>query len=431
VPVVTHAAPSLSPAGQFADWPVYHGDVAHSGVASGAGIGFPAAAWTSPALDADDHGEPIIAGGRVIAATENNTVYAFSAAGGHQLWSTHLATPESSSRLPCGDISPVSGVTGAPVADEATGMVYVLAFLNSGTHELYALNLSSGSVAWSKAADAPGLNPLTEQQRSALVVANGMVYIAYGGLYGDCGSYHGAVVGIPASGSGSTISYVVPSQNQAGIWAPPGPSVDAAGNLFVATGNSSSSGAFDDANAVIRLTPTLQAVSSFAPANWESLNRADADLGSQSPVLLQGGYVFQAGKAGVGYVLSAASLGGVGGEVSSAQVCGGGAYSGTAYVAPTVYVACTSGVTAVTVSGSGAVSVLWHSSGFDAGAPIVADAMIWALDLSNNTLVELNPSSGATLASAPAPALPHFANPSVSGGLIFVAGLRSVEAFHA
>jgi outer membrane protein assembly factor BamB len=432
VPARTAAAPPSSPAAGFADWPVYHADDAHHGVAasSPATAAAPSAAWTSPALDGDDRAEPIVAGGKVIAVTENDTVYAFDAATGAQVWSAHLGSPEVASALPCGNIDPYSGITGTPVADVSAGLVFAVAFLRSGTHTLYALSLATGAVAWSRPADPPGLNPLTEQQRPALVLANGYVYVSYGGLYGDCGSYHGAVVGIPASGSGAAISYVVPSQNEAGIWAPSGPAVDGAGDLYVATGNSSSSGAWDFANAVIKLSPALSALSSFAPANWEQLNRSDADLGSLGPTLLAGGTLFQAGKSGEGYVISASTLGGVGGQLSSAPVCSG-AYGATAYAAPTVYVPCRSGVVAVTVGTGGAMSVAWRSAAFDAGPPIVAGGELWVLDLSGSSLDELNPASGAVVHTIGVPALAHFAAPAASGGLIFVASLRSVEAVRA
>lgn len=426
----TAAGPTSAPPAQaFADWPTYDANAAHTAVApaSPAATTAPTAAWTTSPLDGDDHGQPIVVAGSVIAATENNSVYAFSAATGAQLWTRHLGTPVNAASLPCGDITPVSGITSTPVADPAAGLVYVVAFLSPGTHTLFALHLADGSVAWSKPADAPGLNPITHQQRSALSLANGMVYIPYGGLFGDCGTYHGAVVGIPATGGGSTISYVVPSQNEAGIWEPGGAPVDSSGDLYVATGNSSSNAIFDEANAVIRLSPALQQLSSFAPTNWAALNRGDLDLGTMSPALVQGGQVFQVGKTGIGYLLDAANLGGVGGQLSSAQVCPSG-FGGTAYTAPVVYVSCTSQLVAVSIAGTGA-SVTWRAPGFDAGPPIVADGAVWTLDLSHNALVELNPASGAVLHSVPTNGLAHFASPSASGGLVFVPGLRAVQAF--
>ena len=366
-------------------------------------------------------------GGKVIAATANNTVYAFSPADGHQLWSTHLATPEQSASLPCGDISPVTGIISTPVADPGAGLVYVLGFPRGGPHTLYALALADGRLAWSRPADPPGLSPLTEQQRAGLVVANGMVYIAYGGLYGDCGSYHGAVVGIPESGTGAMVSYVVPSGNEAGIWGPSSLVADGSGNLWVATGNSASSGSFDYANAVIRLSASLQSQAYFAPSDWAALNGRDADLGSEGPVLLQGGDVFQIGKTGAGYLLNGANLGGVGGQRATLGVCNS-AFGGTAYQAPTVYVACTSGVVAVSVT-AGAMKIAWKAAGFEAGPPILAQGSLWVLNLSSNSLVQLDPATGATRHTVGTPALPHFATPAATGSLIIVAGLRSLQAF--
>jgi hypothetical protein len=73
-------------------------------------------------------------------------------------------------------------------------------------------------------------------QRGALVLANGRVYVAFGGRHGDCGRYHGWVVGLPASDEGPVVSFRVPTARQAGIWAPAGPVVDRRCELLVATG---------------------------------------------------------------------------------------------------------------------------------------------------------------------------------------------------
>ena len=82
-------------------------------------------AWTSPTLDGQLYGEPLVADGRVIAATENNTVYVMAARSGRILWSRHLAKPVPSSDLPCGDISPDVGITGTPVIDLKRNEIFV------------------------------------------------------------------------------------------------------------------------------------------------------------------------------------------------------------------------------------------------------------------------------------------------------------------
>ena len=63
----------------------------------------------------------------VYVATENNTVYALSAAKGAVEWSTHLGKPVPASALPCGNISPVVGITGTPVIDAARHEIFAVA----------------------------------------------------------------------------------------------------------------------------------------------------------------------------------------------------------------------------------------------------------------------------------------------------------------
>src|SRR3981081_3015815 len=74
------------------DWPTYHHSADRAGNAA-AGLRFCdiQATWNSGALDGAVYAEPLYVGGRVLVATENNTVYAFDAATGGPLWQTHLA----------------------------------------------------------------------------------------------------------------------------------------------------------------------------------------------------------------------------------------------------------------------------------------------------------------------------------------------------
>ena len=82
---------------------------------------------------------------------------------------------------------------------------------------MIALDLATGQVRWRRAVDAPGLDPRVEQQRGALSVSDGRVLVPYGGLAGDCGRYKGALVSVPASGTGPLRSYVVGAEREAGI----------------------------------------------------------------------------------------------------------------------------------------------------------------------------------------------------------------------
>jgi outer membrane protein assembly factor BamB len=132
-------------------------------------------------------------------------------------------------------------------------------------------------------------------QRAALAIGNGYVYVGMGGLYGDCGQYVGELIGVPTSGEGPTMSYRVPVAREGAIWAAPGPALDGQGTVYVSTGNGSDS--------VLALSPQLALQSRFAPTTWAQDNAAHLDLGSLSPVLVPGGWVFIVGKSGIGYVL--------------------------------------------------------------------------------------------------------------------------------
>ena len=69
--------------------------------------------------------------------------------------------------------------------------------------------------------DTAGMDPRAHQQRPALTLANGMVYIAYGGLDGDCSDYIGRVVASRTDGEGPLLVYTVPTPREEEIWATP------------------------------------------------------------------------------------------------------------------------------------------------------------------------------------------------------------------
>jgi len=410
-------------------WTTYQGDPARSGVAAGPSLADVRHAWTSVKLDGTIYPEPLAIGARVITATENDTVYALDAATGAVVWSRHVGMPVDSATLPCGNIVPTSGITATPVVDPATGVLYVAAFQSPARHELFALRVASGVVLWHRPIDPPGMDPRTQQLRSALTLANGSVYVAYGGLFGDCGSYHGWVAGVAADGSGPLFDYRAPTTNAGGIWAPSGPAVDGDGHLFVATGNSFSGDTFDHGDSVIELSPQLKELGFFAPADWAALNTGDVDLGSVGPAVLPDGRIFQIGKGGVGYLLDASDLGGIGGQLASAPVCGG-SFGGTAHDGRTIYVPCRDGLVALRVAGDGrSFRQVWRTSAFDAGPPIVAGGLVWTVDLSSSALLGFDPADGHEVERRPMDEVSHFASPSSAPGCLFVPTYRTITAF--
>lgn len=430
VPPSTTASrsPSTAPSpGLSADWPQYHRDAARSGQGPSApGLSSPAEAWTAP-LDGDVYASPLIVAGHVLAATENNTVYALDLFSGSVVWKTHLGQPVDASSLPCGDIGPLTGITGTPAADPATGRLYVVAFLHSHHHMLFTLSLTDGSVVSQQDVDPPGSDPTVQQERGALALGAGFVYVPLGGLYGDCGSYHGYVVAVPLSGGG-IVPYTVPSAREAGIWSAPGPTIGPDGSVYVVSGNGASRSTFDYSNSVIQLSPDMRSVRSyFAPANWSALNATDTDLGSVGATVIPPlGVVVAIGKEGVAYLLSIGGLGGIGGQVASRPVCAG-SWGGTAWLRSTIFVPCSDGLYALTMSAT-SIAVAWHVNHPALGSPIVAAGAVWAIEPSSANLYALDPASGAVLYTATLGAAQHFSTPAATEGFVVAPAGNSVVA---
>jgi len=385
--------------------------------------------WMTAAMDGDVYASPIVAGGLVFVASENDTVYAFDATSGKRRWAHHLGEPVDASTLPCGNIRPVSGITGTPVADAAGRVLYVVAFVRPAQHVLYTLDLATGVSRGQRRVDPPGESPLTEQQRGALTLSRGTVYVSYGGLLGDCGVYHGWVVGAPVAG-GDLGSYQVPCHRACGLWAPAGPTVDQQGDLWVASGNSDSTSSFDYGNTVLRLSPDLKLRDWFAPSNWAQLNSGDQDLGSTSPALLEGGLAWISGKEGVGYLLRRDRLGHVGGHAFSGAACA--TFGSSAYVAPMLYLSCRTAFIAVRVDpGATSFSVSWRQSRDAPGGPILAFGALWVIDTGSGTLVALDPTDGHRLYSYNGGSAMHFVTPAAAGDHIYAALDRKLVAVAA
>jgi outer membrane protein assembly factor BamB len=368
-------APGSASAGKasrhLSNWPTYHRTDTRSGVAS-ASIKTPLHHRWRATLDGGVYGDPLVVNGRLIAATENDSVYGLNPKTGGTEWRTHLGTPESQSDLQadqpgCGDIFPL-GITGTPAYDAKTGSVFVVAETLGGHHTLWALNASNGHRRWHKSMDlVKNRDRRAEQQRSALLVSGGRVFTSYGGLTGDCGNYVGYITSTPRSGKGKTTHYAVPTAREAGMWSPAGPVTGANGNIYVASGNGAEEqGKWDKSDSVTELRPaSMHRVAVFAPADWKQDNINDRDLGSSSPVPVDGRIVI-AGKSGTVYLLKT-SLGGVGRALASVGGCE--SYGGAAHSGRTVIMPCQNGVRALVV-GKHSLRWKWGASGADGSAVI-------------------------------------------------------------
>jgi polyvinyl alcohol dehydrogenase (cytochrome) len=434
------AAASLGPAASSA-WTVYHGNAAGTGVAAPVpGVDTRVPAWTSPVLDGDIYGEPLMSAGRVYVATENNTVYALSAATGSVVWSTHLGQPVPAGSLPCGDIQPAVGITGTPVIDPSRGEIFVVAdelVHGRPAHILAGLATASGRREMTRDVDPPGADPAALLQRTGLTLDGGRVVFGMGGNFGDCASYRGRVVAVPETGGPPAFFTVdaAAGESQGAIWmGGAAPVVDGHGNIWVSTGNGSVysySHPYDDSDGVLELSPSLRLRQFFAPRNWPVNNSLDLDM-STAPVLLPDGQVILAGKSRVVYLLNGAHLGGIGGQQALlGSVCANDIDGGAAMVGMTVYLPCISGVVAVRAARSPpALHVLW-SSAVSGGPPIVAAGLVWTVG-HNGVLYGLDPATGRVRQQAPIGAVAnHFPTPSVAGGLLLAPAARRVVAFSA
>ncbi|MEY9951832.1 PQQ-binding-like beta-propeller repeat protein [Leifsonia sp. EB34] len=418
-------------------WSSYHAGPERTGaVAAGAPLASLVRAWSAD-LGGAVFGQPVVADGRVIAATETNRVVALDPAGA-VVWSASLGAPltDVGSVAGCGDIDPL-GITSTPAVDPATGTVYVVGEVSTGggavQHRLEGFSVATGQVVLSEAVDPPlpaGEDPVHLLQRASLVVANGRVYVSFGGNYGDCGAYHGWVVGVNETGAPALVSFEAAADGQGGaIWQGGGaPAVDAAGNIYVSTGNSNpdpAAGGPDPvqyAESVVKLSPDLKPLAAFKDHGAGG----DDDLGTGNPVLLPGGLLFVAGKTDVGFVLRQSDLS----EVASiGGLCGSDPDGGAAYFVATnrLFVPCSGGgIQTVDLASARRGQRLSGAN----GAPVVIGGTLWAVEYPDGTVSQFDATTGALLQrQAVGDSVPHFVSPSTGLGLLLVGTDSGVAAF--
>ena len=410
------------------DWTTYHRDGTRSGyVPDGVSPRNLRTAWRAD-LDGAVYGQPLVIGQLVVAATENNTVYGLDRATGAVRWKAHVSDPVPRSALPCGNIDPL-GITGTPAYDATTGWVYAVAETVGGHHTLVGVDVRNGEIVLRRDLPTPGGDQLATQQRPALLVTGGKVYVAFGGLYGDCGSYRGSVVTASTSGSGPLQTYTVPTQRMGAIWATGGPTLSQDGQtVFVSVGNGAATGGtYDGSDSVVALGLGLDRRGFFAPSGWAQDNARDLDLGSSSPAVLSNARVLIAGKRGVAYLLRADSLGGIGGAITSAEVCR--AFGGPSHVGTVAYLPCASGGTAAVDTAGDRLHVLWRGPSGADGSPVVTGGTVWVPDVGAGRLYALSRADGSVQAKVDVGArLPHFASPTPSGDLVLLGTMSGVVA---
>ncbi len=273
----------------------------------------------------------------VYIATAHNTVYAYDAdTAAPPLWSANLgpsipSTAFDTAARPYTDITPEIGIIGTPVIDPGTGTLYVVAGTIENAsfyYQLHALDAAAGTEKFGApvtiSAVVPGngddseygyvaFNPGQHLQRPALLLLNGVVYVAFGS-HGDAGVWHGWIMGYNASDVIEQTAVFNTSPNGYGgsLWhSGRGLSADSAGNIYAVTSNGTTDETSDFSENVLKLSPGLRVTDWFAPSDAELLNSDDDDLGSSGAVLLPGNLLLTGGKQGVVYLLDSAQLGGM------------------------------------------------------------------------------------------------------------------------
>jgi regulation of enolase protein 1 (concanavalin A-like superfamily) len=285
----------------------------------------------------------------LFVATVNDTVYAFDAddpARSAPIWKVSYINPAAGIvpvnhddvGQPCNggpylDFTGNIGIVGTPVIDRTTNTMYVVARTKENTRfvqRLHAIDVFTGHERpgsptlieasvygtgdGSDAQNNLAFNPRTHNQRAALLLSNGIVYIAWAS-HCDQGPFHGWILGYDASTLQRVMVYNdTPNGGLAGIWqSGQGLSADAAGSLYAMTGNGSfdgDTGGSNRGNSFLKVSPAGQLLDWFTPYNWATLSSTDKDLTIQGPLLVPDtNLVIGAGKQGVMYVLDRNNLG--------------------------------------------------------------------------------------------------------------------------
>jgi outer membrane protein assembly factor BamB len=453
----------------------YHNSPDRHGVYAMPGLTLAAAAALHPDagfhanVDGHVYAQPLFfhpAGGRalVIVATESNVVEALDAATGANVWRTKLAAPVPLSQLPCGNIDP-DGITGTPVIDPKTGMLYLdaLTLTNAGPRQfVYAVSLANGAVNSGWPLDMQTelgkrgvvFSSAPQGARSALQLMGGALYVSYGGKFGDCGDYRGTVVQIQTSSPKLVATWQTRAKG-AGIWAQGGTASDGV-SLFATTGNGFDSRDWSDGEAIIRLRPGLAHSANkadyFTPSNWKALDDADEDLGGTEALPFDIGVakrVIAFGKDGNAYLVDRNALGGIGGALAVTKVSDHAVITApailetpnAAMIAFTNWGDC--GVNSIVMlrvtAGASPIHTAWCAPFKGRGAPIVtttdgsANAIVWVAGAEgDNFLHGFNAANGQVVftgGNAPMTGLHHFETMIAAEGRLYVAADGRIYAF--
>ena len=401
--------------------------------------------------DGGDGGQDLL-----VVATQRNEVIAFDPLTGSRRWARTLAPAASQSELPCGNIDPL-GITGTPIIDPARKLLFLDAMTSGAHHRVFAVSLQDGSISGTPIdldSSVSGFSSVVQNQRGALALQAGILYVPYSGHYGDCGNYAGWVVGIDTAGALPAAAYR--TGHGGGIWAMSGvATMD--GSLFVATGNTIGLTSWDGGEAILKLAPgpsfSGAAADYYSPATWQNLDSSDTDIGTAGALPFDVGgshFVATLGKDGRLHLANRDNLGGVGGGLIAPQVASGvvitapsviGTPSGTILAFPARGTGCSgaNGLVAlrITPGSPPSAATAWCAAVSGNGSTMAtttgsgAESVIWVVGArGDNQLHAVNAETGEVLfTSASLGTVERFNAPIAAKGRIYVAGNSAAYAF--
>jgi hypothetical protein len=271
----------------------------------------------------------------LIVTTMNGNVYAFDANNyGAALWTAAIGNPMTSypqsSHANAYYQQPL-GCVSTPAADVPNNKLYVVCGDQTApSWILHVLKLTdgtsvgtktlTGSVSGSGDPTGPADNvsggvltfyPFYASQRAALLLANGSVYVPFTGEE-DSHPWHGWVFAYNASTLAKVgVWCATPNNYGGGVWqSGGGPSVDAAGNIYVTTGNGLYDGSTNFADSVVKLRGSdLAQLDWFTSSDYANNQSADADISSGRPILISPNRLLIASKNFYAYVLDTGCMG--------------------------------------------------------------------------------------------------------------------------
>jgi uncharacterized protein YjdB len=299
-------------------------------------------------------------------ATENDSVYAFDAdtyGTGAPLWQVSLLQ-SGETPLAGAPIKPVEGITSTPVIDPSTNTLYVVSVqtstANGSSFRLHALDITTGAekftgpvtlnvkVAASNSDSVGGFETLTTSciQRAALLLANGNIYMGFGGCHsGWLVAYSASTLQqVGVFNSSTVLNGEGTYASAGGIWmGSGGPVADSSGNVYITTGNGPWNGTNAWGDTVLKFPPTptagangtMQPTDYFTPSIYQYMDCNDADLAAGGLMLIPGTTTLIAGgKTGTMFLVNSSNLGHESANDSGAiqeQVWGAGLTSGSTY----------------------------------------------------------------------------------------------------